>query len=65
MTHPFKSQSKTGQQMAKDRYSFKAKPVPEGILLADAKKDAQPGDVQDNYIAAPARQISETGKVRK
>lgn len=64
--HPFKSQSKTGQELAKSRYTFpETNPTPEGMLAKDAKVESRGERADDNFIGSPARQVSETGKVRK
>lgn len=66
MAHPFKSEAKTGQELADSRYTFPASnPTPEGILVKDAKVESRGEKAEDNFVGAPARQVSETGKVRK
>ena len=66
MAHPFKSEAKTGQELADSRYTFPASnPTPEGILAKDAKVESRGEKAEDNFIGSPARQVSETGKVRK
>lgn len=66
MSHPYKSQVKTGQQRADARYT----PVPcktaEDPALADARKNTRESDgPAEVFTAAPARQISNKGTVRK
>lgn len=66
MAHPFKSEAKTGQERADSRYSFPvSNPTPDGIVYDDAKVTSRGEKAEDNFIGAPARQVSETGKVRK
>lgn len=66
MAHPYASKAKTGQELAKSRYSFsETNPTPESALIADAKVEHRGEKAEDNYVSAPPRQISETGKVRK
>lgn len=66
MAHPYASESKTGQELAKSRYSFSTtNETPGGVLAADAKVENHGEKADDNFIGAPARQVSETGKVRK
>jgi hypothetical protein len=66
MTHPMKSQAKTGQELAKSRYSFPvSNPTPDGISYEDAKVESRGEKAEDKFIGAPARQVSATGKVRK
>lgn len=60
---PYDKRAKTGRQIADARYGPLDTPsLRTGPLIADAEDVALP---KDNYTAAPARQISETGKVRK
>lgn len=55
--------AKTGQQIATSRYGKSKTPsLREGPMIRDAERDTMP---EENYIGAPARQISNTGKVRK
>lgn len=62
-TRPYEKKAKTGRQVADARYGpLKTPNLREGVLIADAEDVALP---KDDYAAAPARQISETGKVRK
>ena len=65
MTHPFKSQAKTGQQIADARYDAVKNKTPESPVMAEARKNPK-GQVPDEvYTAAPTRQISNYGNVRK
>lgn len=55
--------SKTGQQIAKSRYGQSTAPsLREGPVIKDAERDTMP---EEQYVGAPARQISNKGKVRK
>lgn len=66
MSHPMKSQAKTGQELAKSRYTFPASnSTPESLVAKESKVESRGEKAEDNYIGAPARQVSETGKVRK
>lgn len=66
MAHPFKSEAKTGQELANSRYTFPPNnSAPNGIDFEDAKVTSRGEKAEDNFIGAPARQVSETGKVRK
>jgi hypothetical protein len=60
MSHPHKHEAKSGQEMAKARYSVDYDGPDDGKTLGDA---AQPP--KEEWTAAPARQVSNTGKVRK
>lgn len=65
MTHPFKSQSKTGEQRADARYDTVPNKTPASPVLAEARKNPK-GQVPDElYAGAPARQVCNDGKVRK
>lgn len=66
MAHPYKSEAKTGQERADSRYDFPPNnSAPKGIVFEDAKVESRGEMPKDNFIGAPARQVSETGKVRK
>jgi len=66
MAHPFKSEAKTGQELADSRYSFPvSNPTPDSLVAKEAKVESRGEKAEDNFIGAPARQVSETGKVRK
>lgn len=63
--HPFKSQSKTGQELAASRYTPVPNTTPESLPFKESKVESRGEKAEDNFIGSPARQISETGKVRK
>lgn len=66
MSHPMKSQAKTGQELAASRYTFPASnPTPESLVAKEAKVESRGEKAEDNFVGAPARQVSEIGKVRK
>ena len=66
MAHPMKDQAKTGQERADARYDFPPNnSAPDSVLVNDAHVSSRGERAEDNYAAAPARQVSETGKVRK
>lgn len=66
MTHPYKSQAKTGQERADARYDFPPNNSgPDSILVKDAKVESRGERPEDNFVGSPARQVSESGKVRK
>jgi hypothetical protein len=66
MANPFKPQAKTGQERADARYDFPPNnSAPKGVVFEDAKVESRGERPKDNFIGAPARQVSETGKVRK
>lgn len=67
MAHPYASKAKTGQQLADSRYDFPANTsdAPESALIKESKVDHRGEKAEDNFTAAPSRQISETGKGRK
>jgi hypothetical protein len=66
MAHPLKSQTKTGQELAASRYTFPASnPTPDSLVAKEAKVESRGEKAADNFVGAPARQVSETGKVRK
>lgn len=66
MAHPYASKAKTGQQLADSRYDFPANnSAPESLDFENSKVESRIEKAEDNFIGAPARQISETGKVKK
>lgn len=66
MSHPMKSQAKTGQELAASRYTFPPNNSgPDSMLVKEAKVESRGERAEDNFVGAPARQVSETGKVRK
>jgi hypothetical protein len=65
MSHPYAKEAKTGQQRADARYTPVPNTTPTGVLVDDARVTSRGEQAEDCYIAAPARQISQTGKVRK
>jgi len=66
MAHPYKSQAKTDQQRADARYDVVPNKTPEGPLIADARKNTRESDgPEEVFTAAPPRQISNYGTVRK
>ena len=66
MTHPFKYKAKTGQQLADARYDVVPNKTPEGPQIAAARKNTRETDgPEEVFTAAPARQISNYGTVRK
>lgn len=66
MAHPYDGEAKTGQERAKSRYDFPPNnSAPKGVVFDDAKVTSRGERPEDNFIGAPARQVSETGKVRK
>lgn len=66
MSHPLKSQAKTGQELAASRYTFPTNnSAPDSLAAKEAKVETRGERAEDNYIGSPARQVSETGKVRK
>jgi hypothetical protein len=65
MSHPFKSEAMTGQDRAASRYSFQPNAAPQSALVDAAHVESRGERAEDNFTASPARQISETGKVRK
>lgn len=66
MAHPYASKAKTGQELANSRYTFPANnSAPESELEEAAEVDHRGEQAEDNFIASPARQVSETGKVKK
>jgi hypothetical protein len=54
MAHPFDKEAMTGQERAKARYSAET-----------GKRDQDPQKPEESWIGAPARQVSNTGNVRK
>ncbi len=60
MAHPFDKQAMTGQERAQARYSVEYGPKANASAQGDA---AQPP--QEEWTAAPARQVSNLGNVRK
>ncbi len=65
MAHPYAAKAKTGQELADARYSFPASnSTPDSALIGAATQTDRGEKAADNYAAAPARQISETGKVK-
>ena len=66
MAHPYASKAKTGQQLADARYDFAAPKIPDDPVLAAARKNTRESDgPEEVFTAAPARQISNFGNVRK
>lgn len=66
MAHPYDSEAKTGQERAKSRYTFPPNNSgPDSMLVKEAKVESRGERADDNFVGAPARQVSETGKVRK
>lgn len=66
MAHPYASKAKTGQELAKSRYTFpETNPTPESALVSDAKVENRGEKAENNFVSTPPRQISETGKLRK
>lgn len=66
MAHPLKSQAKTGQELAASRYTFPANnSAPDSLVAKEAKVESRGERAEDSFIGSPARQVSETGKVRK
>ena len=66
MSHPYKSKAKTGQQRADARYDVVPNKTPEGPVMADARKNTRESDgPEEVFTAAPPRQISNYGTVRK
>lgn len=65
MAHPYKSKAKTGEAVADARYGQKASKMSEGPVLAEARKNPKSGVEDEVFAGAPARQISNFGKVRK
>ena len=66
MAHPYKSKAKTDQQRAAARYDTVPNKTPEGPLIAEARKNTRESDgPEEVFTAAPARQISNYGNVRK
>jgi hypothetical protein len=68
MAHPYASKAKTGQQLADARYDKYNTPnkMPVDPVLAAARKNTRESDgPEEVFTAAPARQISNMGNVRK
>jgi hypothetical protein len=66
MAHPYKSQAKTDQQRADARYDVVPNKTPEGPVMAAARKNTRESDgPEEIFTAAPPRQISNYGTVRK
>lgn len=66
MAHPYKSKAKTGQQLADARYDVVPNKTPEGPVIAAARKNTRETDgPEEVFTAAPPRQISNYGNVRK
>jgi hypothetical protein len=66
MANPFKSKAMTGQQRADARYDVVPNKTPEGPEIAAARKNTRESDgPEEVFTAAPARQISNYGTVRK
>lgn len=66
MAHPYASKAKTGQALADSRYTFPAANQTPVSCLVDAATQSNRGErAEDNFTASPARQVSETGKVKK
>ena len=66
MAHPYASKAKTGKERADARYDFPPNNSgPDSMLIKDAKVDERGEQAEDNFVGSPARQVSETGKVRK
>lgn len=66
MAHPYASKAKTGQELADSRYTFPANnSAPESCLIDAVKVDNRGEKAEDNFNGAAARQVSETGKVKK
>lgn len=66
MAHPFAPKAKTGQERADARYDAVPNKTPEGPQIAAARKNTRETDgPEEVFTAAPARQISNYGTVRK
>lgn len=66
MSHPYDAKAKTGQERAAARYSAVPNKTPESPVLAEARKNPRGQVPDDEYAAAPARQVCNDGKhVRK
>jgi len=66
MAHPFKSKAKTGQELADARYDITPNKMPDDPVVAAARKNTREQDgPEEVFTAAPARQISNYGTVRK
>lgn len=66
MSHPYKSKAKTGQQRADARYDPVPHKTPDDPVLDAARKNTRESDgPEEVFTAAPARQISNYGNVRK
>jgi hypothetical protein len=66
MAHPYKSKAKTGQQRADARYDMAPTKDPADPVLDAARKNTRDSDgPEEVFTAAPARQISNYGSVRK
>lgn len=67
MAHPFKDRAMTGQELANARYTFQPNnsQAAESAVQKAAVVDDRSERSEDNFTGAPARQVSETGKVRK
>ncbi len=66
MAHSFKEKSMTGQERADARYDFPPNKMPSDPLIEAAGKNTRETDgPEEVFTAAPARQISNLGKVRK
>lgn len=66
MAHPYQSKAKTGQQRADARYDVVPNKTPPGPMIAAASKNTRDSDgPEEVFTAAPARQISNFGNVRK
>ena len=66
MAHPFAPKAKTGQQRADARYDPVPHKDPKDPVLEAARKNTRESDgPEEVFTAAPARQISNYGNVRK
>jgi hypothetical protein len=68
MAHPYASKAKTGQQIAAARYTPVASTTPPmnaGPLIEAATQTSRVEKCNYDENGAPARQVSEDGKVKK
>lgn len=65
MAHPYDSKAKTGTARAAARYSTVPNKTPASPVLAEARENPRGQVPDERYAGAPARQISNSGKVRK
>lgn len=66
MANPFKEKSMTGQERADARYQFPVNKMPNEPLVEAARKNTREIDgPEEVFTAAPPRQISNFGNVRK